>query len=420
MTARRLAAVDAQNHWMSAKMPDDQFLVYCFAGVPRDPPRTLAAVLHRARACGELRLRVRDRGRLTYPEWADGGVDVGQVRTHTVADWPECLAAVSALTADQLDARTSAWRLHVFTAVRGVPGVEGEGTVAVVQMSHALADGKRSAALAAWLFGRPTPVDAVPVAPWETATLPVRAVRAARGHRQLMRDVDAGVVAAQADPRPALRSNALPAEERGLRVLIRRRAALGTATVTVGVLAAVSRALADHLRELGDDPSSLGAEVPMAGPGPRRANNHFGNVGVGLHPDLPYPERRARIAEELAQRRQRAAHPGMRAAALASAAVPAPLVRWGVRAFDPSVRSPTATGNTVVSSVHRGAADLYFGGAPVVLTTGCPSVSPMMGLTHGVHGIGDTVAVSVHAAESAVGDIDAYVSRLAGALDRRA
>jgi hypothetical protein len=29
-----------------------------------------------------------------------------------------------------------------------------------------------------------------------------------------------------------------------------------------------------------------------------------------------------------------------------------------------------------------------------------------------VHGIGDTVAISVHAAESAVGDIDDYVDRL--------
>ena len=35
----------------------------------------------------------------------------------------------------------------------------------------------------------------------------------------------------------------------------------------------------------------------------------------------------------------------------------------------------------------------------------------MMGLAHGVHGIGDTVAISVHAAESAVGDVDAYVAR---------
>ena len=40
----------------------------------------------------------------------------------------------------------------------------------------------------------------------------------------------------------------------------------------------------------------------------------------------------------------------------------------------------------------------------------------MMGLTHVVGGVGDTISVSVHAAESAVGDIDAYVERLEAAL----
>ncbi|MDY6871042.1 MAG: WS/DGAT domain-containing protein [Actinomycetota bacterium] len=418
MTARRLAAVDAQNLWMSAKMPNDQFLVYGFAGLSRDLPGAVAAVLDRARSCGELRLRVRDRGRLMYPQWIEGGVDDAQVRTQTAVDWSECLAAVTALTDDQLDARTAAWRLHVFSPVRGMPGVEGAGVVAVMQVSHALADGRRSAALAAWLFGRPAPVDAVTVAPWESATLPLRTVRAARAHRQLIRDVATGAVVAQAGSRPVLRSNTRPDGKRDLRTVIRHRAELPAGTVTVSVLAAVSRALADHLRELGDEPATLGAEVPMSRPGPRRAHNHFGNVGVGLYPDLSYAERGSRIAEDLAQRRQRAAHPAMTAATLASAAVPAPLVRSGVAAFDPTVRSPTAIGNTVVSSVHRGAADLYFGGAPVVLTTGCPSLSPMQGLTHGVHGVGDTVAVSVHAAEPAVGDIDAYVDRLAAALDR--
>jgi hypothetical protein len=182
------------------------------------------------------------------------------------------------------------------------------------------------------------------------------------------------------------------------------------------VLASVSTALAGHLREFGDDPSTLGAEVPMAKAGVRQAHNHFGNVGVGLYPGLDFDERTARIVDDLAERRRRAVHPGMLAASRASAAVPALLLRWGVKQFDPTVRSPAVTGNTVVSSVNRGEADLRFGELPVVVTAGYPGLSPMMGLTHGVHGIGDTIAISVHAAESAIGDVDAYVDRLERAL----
>jgi hypothetical protein len=154
----------------------------------------------------------------------------------------------------------------------------------------------------------------------------------------------------------------------------------------------------------------------MATPGVRRANNHYGNVGVGLHPHLPADRRAQAIAADLYGRRRRASHPALAAEAAAFAAIPAPVLRWGVGHFDPDRRSDTVTGNTVVSSVHRGAADLSFAGAPVVLTAGFPALSPMMGLTHGVHGIGDTVAVSVHAAESAIGDVDAYLDRLDHAL----
>jgi len=49
---------------------------------------------------------------------------------------------------------------------------------------------------------------------------------------------------------------------------------------------------------------------------------------------------------------------------------------------------------------------------PVLLTAGNPALSPAMGLAHGVHGIGDTVAITVHAAESAIGDVDDYLARL--------
>lgn len=154
----------------------------------------------------------------------------------------------------------------------------------------------------------------------------------------------------------------------------------------------------------------------MAKPPPRLSYNHFGNVGVGLYPDLAAPERRERIAGDLDARRRRAAHPAMQMADLAFAATPAPLLRWGMDRFDPDVRVSMVTGNAIVSSVNFGAADFTFGGAPVTMATAIAGLSPMMGLTHVVGGIGDTIAIGVHAAESAVGDIDAYIERLEAAL----
>ncbi|MFY9334578.1 MAG: WS/DGAT domain-containing protein, partial [Mycobacterium sp.] len=108
-------------------------------------------------------------------------------------------------------------------------------------------------------------------------------------------------------------------------------------------------------------------------------------------------------------------HPALRASAAAFASVPAPVLRWGVGQFDPSARTGAVSGHTVVSSVNRGPADLDFGGHRVLFTAGYPALSPVMGLTHGVHGIGDTVAISVHADPTAV-DIEDYLDRLADAL----
>ncbi|MBN9636878.1 MAG: DUF1298 domain-containing protein, partial [Actinobacteria bacterium] len=100
-----------------------------------------------------------------------------------------------------------------------------------------------------------------------------------------------------------------------------------------------------------------------------------------------------------------------------TAAVPARLLRWGTAQFDVHARSATVAGHTVVSSVNRGSADLTFGGCPVLMTAGFPALSPMMGLTHGVHGIGESVTISVHASPSALPDVDSYVERLSAVLD---
>ncbi len=409
-----MAAVDAQFYWMSAKIPNDEFLLYAFDGEPTDLGHALDQIYRRAGACPDLAMRVHDGCALTYPQWVPAPVQCDQVVCHDLADrsWRGCLAAVVGLADDQLDIRRMAWRLHVFTQVRGIPGVSGPGLVAVLQIAHALGDGARASAVAAWVFGRPTPVPELARPRW--GFLPWRAVDAARTQRRLVRDIGAGLLAPGAGSRPPLSTNARPEGVRAVRTLVRHRSQLLQGrTVTVSVLAAVSTALS---RLLGPAADALGAEVPMAKPGVRQARNHFANVVVGLYPQLERDERVQRISAELANGRRRLEHPATRSGDRAFAAVPAALLHWGISQFNPDARPVQVAGNTVVSSVHRGAADLSFGDAPVVLTAGYPALSPVMGLTHGVHGIGDSVAISVHAAQSALPDIDGYLQLLGAAL----
>ena len=69
--------------------------------------------------------------------------------------------------------------------------------------------------------------------------------------------------------------------------------------------------------------------------------------------------------------------------------------------------------------LNPGSADFSFGGAPVRMATAFAGLSPMMGLTHVVAGVGDTVTIGVPAAESALGGpdgMDAYVAGLEAAL----
>jgi hypothetical protein len=422
MTTRRLTPTDAQTFWLATKIPNDTFLLFGFAGVPTDLAQTLDDLEARARGCPDLSVRVDDRGGWSYPSLVRRDVERSQFVVHDLEHrtWEACLAAVCALIDEQLDAGNAAWRLHVFTDVDGVPGVDGAGTVAVLQISHALGGGGRTSAHAALMFGR-IGVEVPEIHPPSVGpiALPLAGFRAARAHRGLLADVEAGVVPAQAELRPPLRTNGLPSGPRSLRTVVRQRSELSGGTVTVATLSAVSAALAGRLSVLGDDPSTLGAEVPMAKPPPRLAYNHFGNVGVGLYPELAGDARAARIADDLAARRMRAGHQAMRAADLAFAATPAPLLRWGMQRFDPDVRPAAVTGNTVVSSVNCGAADFTFGGAPVAMAAAFAGLSPMMGLTHVVVGVGDTVTIGVHAAASALGGahgMDDYVAGLEAAL----
>ena len=416
----RLSAVDAQTYWMSAKIPNDTVLLYGFAGAPAEPEAAIEEIIERAGDCPDLTVCVEEGGFLTYPAWVHRGVDRSMFVLHGVEGltFRQCLEQVGEVTGRPLDARAAAWRLHVFVGVEGVPDVVGPGTVAVLQISHALGGGGRMSAPAAIMLGRRDGLVRGVDVSRTPMHLAVSGFRAARAHRRLVEDTDAGRVPPPAELRPVLRTNDRPAGPRNLRIVTRRRSDLSGSTVTIAALSAISVALAEHLRCLGEDPSTLGAEVPMTKPPPRLAYNHFGNVGVGLYPELAESERGARIAADLDARRRRAAHPAIRVADLAFASTPAPLLRWGMDRFDPDVRVPRVTGNTVVSSVNCGPMDFHLGGAPVTMACAFPGLSPMMGLTHAVCGVGDAISISVHAAESAIGDIDAYVDRLEAALPR--
>ena len=93
------------------------------------------------------------------------------------------------------------------------------------------------------------------------------------------------------------------------------------------------------------------------------------------------------------------------------------MIRADVARADLEAVPTTVGGHTVVSSVYRGASDLMLGGHPVLMTAGFPALSPTVGLTHGVHGIGDTVTLSVTTSAGVV-DPDVYATRLRHAVER--
>lgn len=108
---------------MSAAIPNDQFLLYAFGDVPDDLDATLGQILDRAKACAELRLRITDDGFWRYPIWTPREVGPEQLQIHAPGgvSWAGCLAAVAALTGDQLDPHVLTWRLHVFPKVDEIP-----------------------------------------------------------------------------------------------------------------------------------------------------------------------------------------------------------------------------------------------------------------------------------------------------------
>lgn len=420
----RLHPTDAQTYWMSTKIPNDQFLLYCFdtdatAGSVR------AGLLDNARRVEELSLRIVDAPlTLGYPRLESTPIDDGHILVHaSPGSWNYCTSRVAELFSRQLDQHETVWRLHLFDHVTEAPRCDGPALVAVLQLSHALGDGRIASALARRLFGdrRERATETVDRGLFRIREFIRRSARAQELEHALVADTDSGAVPPQAPGRRLTRVNVAPSGLTSVRCVVRDRSELTASgiSVTVGASTAISLALSRYLALHGDEvPAGLGAEITLAKPGPRRSRNHFRNAGVDLLPMIEdLPSRARAIAVALSDRRARAEHPAMEAQSLATEMVPAILLHWGIRQFDVTAVPDTVTGNTVVSSVARGDDDLHLGGGRVRFTAGFPALSPVMGLTHGVHGIGDAVTLSVTSSESAMDDPDVYETLLSGAVD---
>ncbi|WP_280443301.1 WS/DGAT domain-containing protein [Nocardia brasiliensis] len=540
-----MAPQDATMYWLAGRTRNDLFLLYCFDDAGHSFERLRADIAERVATIDALRVRARDvPGDLDYPSWVPAGFDAAQVVEHQLAqpDRRHLEAALGEVVGSVLDAGVHPWRLHVFRGIVGFadrrdgeapPIAHGPALVAVLQMSHALADGRRAAEIARELFSERETVGGLPVvretpgalgavrseantprrdnpatrmptsvrkvraaaaalvrlpvhvaengirsyrsfrpqhasagcsvadrqreavstraaarpvaetalATWVSARwadaaiavpwLPIRMVRTAyRGYGafQAQREL-ADLTAAGELPEPGAgfvpnRVNRIVASGDAVhrvRMLVCEASALRVPgrTVTVVVLTAVSLALVRYLELHGEQVDRLGAQVPMALPDPAKAqaHNNYRSLSVDLSADVADLRARAdKIAATLRDRRVRAQHPLLTAQDRVTEVVPASLLRRDIARYPLDVVPDTIAGHTVVSSVHRGPADLTFGGGRVRWTAGFPAIGSVMHLTHGVHGLGDTITISIHADQATIPDPDVYTDLLRAAL----
>ncbi|MGW5388039.1 wax ester/triacylglycerol synthase domain-containing protein [Nocardia sp. NPDC003963] len=437
-----LAPPDATMYWLSRRTRNDQFLLYCFAESDWETERLRDAIAQRCAVIPELCVRLSaDPTGLSYPVWAPAAPHPGRIVTHRLdrPDWPGLLEALGPLLGTGVDAAESPWRLHLFRGIRDSPVSDALVTVVVLQISHALVDGRGASRIARALFtGDPDPTIAPAARTVPRSRIALRALRgglalppdmartlrrglaAGRARTELAELTAAGKVPPAAPGYPPGPLN-LPDEIAGrvVRMLVfpARDFRLPGRSVTVVGLTAVSFALERYLRGRGDEVTRMGAQVPMAVPPRPGVRNNYRSLGVDLAIGENDPVRRAAaIAADLAARRIRARHPLLDAQDAVTAVLPPVLLRRDVRNYPIDTVPAEITGQTVVSSVNRGPADLIFGGAPVRFTGGFPALGAVMHITHGIHGLGETVTLSLHADSAVLPDPDVYAGHLRAAL----
>ncbi|MFF0499503.1 hypothetical protein ACFYU5_24105 [Nocardia aobensis] len=468
-----LTPQDATRFWLSRRACNDLFLLYCFDDTGWSADALRAAVIARSAEIPELRVRIREH-RFAYPAWEPADFDDAQVVVHTLEEplWTIVEAALGEILGESVPAQRYTWRVHLYRGIRDASGGSIPALVVVLQLSHALADGQRAATIARELlrgldtaargdadFGGGSghaespdgagPPDGSAVnrryGRWtrsalgrDVETFAAEAISLASFLPGMARTVRRGLVAARADRElhslaeageiPPAAPNFAPTAlnrppapaRRVVRVIVGENLHVPGYTVTVVALTAISVALSGYLVGRGESGNPLGAQVSMALPvmTDRKVipHNNYRDLGVDLcaaEPDLRLRARR--IASALAERRARATHPLQSARDRVTDAIPAPVLRRDIAGYPLDLVPERISGHTVLSSVHRGEADLSIAGGAVRFTAGFPALGAVMHLTHGLHGLGTTVTLSIHA-DPRVVDVDDYADRVRAAV----
>ncbi|AQA25564.1 wax ester synthase-like Acyl-CoA acyltransferase domain protein [Rhodococcus sp. MTM3W5.2] len=295
---------------------------------PADHRQIARWIADRARGIAVLRQRlVRVPFDLDHPYWVEDPEHSVEDHLffHDGSGWEELREWMALLVQQPMDRSRPLWELHVVTGVRGIPGVEGEATVAVMKFHHSMADGELSTTISRALFGadpvpdirQGAPVAALPVpAP---AGLFASAVRAcprkvgelvgglrefrAMRHRLLVeREEGTHTLPVAKRPRTVLNQPLGPDRVFDVAFLpldeVRdMRTALGEVTVNDLVLTVIAGALRRYLQEVdGPTTGSLAAAVPMSirNACASESRNQFLTMAVDLHTATVDPIARVR------------------------------------------------------------------------------------------------------------------------------
>ncbi|MFC7446973.1 wax ester/triacylglycerol synthase domain-containing protein [Rhodococcus daqingensis] len=389
---------------------------------------------------------------LDHPYWVDD--PDFSLENHLVfhegSEWDEVCTVLAATLVQPMDGARPLWELHVFTDVRGIEGVEGAATVAALKTHHAIADGMLSAQLGRHLFGSSpaTPDDPHPVAPREPLPsgfeLLVRAVRSAPGALNRLVSGLPGVRSAQRElalrceqgqytspvaerPRTVFNRPLGPDRVFGLAVfplaeLRAMKAELGDVTINDLALAVIGGAMRKYLDEAGESPDgSLAAGVPMSTRAARHqvSRNQFVTMAVDLHTDIVNPVERARAIHRSAldERARKSSPESIRSDEFVQV-IPGFAIRaglWMLGRLPARERATVGWGNTLITNVPKGAADLKLCDSSVAVTFSlCALVGPS-GLGHWVDSVGDILTINVTADPRQLRDDDRYVELLRGA-----